>query len=117
MPAAGEPVYLVRRDLGRARDESPLHRVEALTSLRDLGPAILDVAGDIKTLGLEFDVLPVANYQRTSARSRRGAARLHARAAAAAGAQVGVGGGPHPRRRRADPHRPRRRPAAPPRRH
>ena len=64
MPAAGEPVYLVRRDLGRARDESPLHRVEPLTSLRDLGPAILDLAGDIKTLGLEFDVLPVANYQR-----------------------------------------------------
>ena len=64
VPAAGESVYLVRRDLGRARDESPLHRVEPLTSLRDLGPAILDVAGDIKTLGLEFDVLPVANYQR-----------------------------------------------------
>ncbi len=64
VPAAGEPVYLVRRDLGRARDESPLQRVEPLTSLRDLGPAILDVAGDIKSLGLEFDVLPVANYQR-----------------------------------------------------
>ncbi len=64
VPAAGEPVYLVRRDLGRARDESPLQRVEPLTSLRDLGPAILEVAGDIKTLGLEFDVLPVANYQR-----------------------------------------------------
>lgn len=64
VPAAGEPVYLVRRDLSRARDESPLRRVEPLTSLRDLGPAILEVAGDIKSLGLEFDVLPVANYQR-----------------------------------------------------
>jgi len=48
VPAAGEPVYLVRRDLGRARDESPLQRVEPLTSLRDLGPAILEVAGEHK---------------------------------------------------------------------
>jgi Xaa-Pro dipeptidase len=64
VPAAGEPVYLVRRDLGRARDESPLDQVEPLTSLRDLGPAILEAAGDITSLGLEFDVLPVANYQR-----------------------------------------------------
>ena len=64
VPATGEPVYLVRRDLGRARDESPLRRVEPLTSLRDLGPAIREVAGDIKSLGLEFDVLPVASYLR-----------------------------------------------------
>ena len=64
VPAAGQPVYLVRRDLARARDESPLERVEPLTSLRDLGPAIREAAGDITSLGLEFDVLPVASYLR-----------------------------------------------------
>jgi Xaa-Pro dipeptidase len=64
VPASGQPVYLVRRDLDRARDESPLERVEPLTSLRELGPAIREAAGDIKSLGLEFDVLPVANYRR-----------------------------------------------------
>ncbi len=64
VPAEGEPVYLVRRDLGRARDESPLERVEPLRSLRDLGPAVLAAAGDVRRLGLEFDVLPVASYLR-----------------------------------------------------
>jgi Xaa-Pro dipeptidase len=64
VPAEGEPVYLVRRDLGRARDESPLARVEPLRSLRELGPAVLAAAGEVRRLGLEFDVLPVANYQR-----------------------------------------------------
>ncbi len=64
VPAAGRPVYLVRRDLERARDESPLERIEPLRSLRDLGPAIREAAGDITSLGLEFDVLPVASYLR-----------------------------------------------------
>src|SRR4029079_1334077 len=64
VPAEGEPVYLVRRDLGRARDESPLAHVEPLRSLRELGPAVQAAAGEIRRLGLEFDVLPVANYQR-----------------------------------------------------
>jgi Xaa-Pro dipeptidase len=64
VPADGEPVYLVRRDLGRARDESPLERVEPLRSLRELGPAVLAAAGDVRRLGLEFDVLPVASYLR-----------------------------------------------------
>jgi Xaa-Pro dipeptidase len=64
VPAAGEPLYLVRRDLGRARDESPLERVEPLRSLRDLGSAVLAAAGDVRRLGLEFDVLPVASYLR-----------------------------------------------------
>src|SRR6476659_3339242 len=50
VPAAGEPLYLVRRDLGRARDESPLERVEPLRSLRDLGPAVLAAAGDVRRL-------------------------------------------------------------------
>ena len=64
VPAAGEPLYLVRRDLGRARDESPLGQVEPLRSLRDLGTAVSDAAGAVTRLGLELDVLPAASYLR-----------------------------------------------------
>jgi Xaa-Pro dipeptidase len=64
VPATGAPVYLVRRDLGRARDESPLADVRPLASLRDLGAAITAAAGAIACLGIEFDVLPVANLRR-----------------------------------------------------
>ena len=103
VPADGQPVYLVRRDLDRARDESPLERVEPLRSLRDLGPAIREAAGDIASLGLEFDVLPVANYLRyAEGAARRRPARLHAGSAAAARGEVGVGGRSHPGGRRAD---------------
>ena len=64
MPAAGEPVYLVRRDLGRARDESPLRAGRAAHVAARPGAGDPRGAGDITSLGLEFDVLPVANYQR-----------------------------------------------------
>jgi Xaa-Pro dipeptidase len=64
VPAEGEPVYFVRRDLGRAREESPLTRVEPLRSLRELPAAIRDAAGDVRRLGLELDVVPAASYLR-----------------------------------------------------
>jgi Xaa-Pro dipeptidase len=62
VPAQGEPVLLVRRSLERAREESPLDRVEPLGSLRDLPSAL--AAAEIKEgkLGLELDVLPAAQY-------------------------------------------------------
>jgi Xaa-Pro dipeptidase len=65
VPAAGEPVLLVRRDLERARAESALRRVEPFTSLRAL-PAALASLGlpERSRLGLELDVLPVASYLR-----------------------------------------------------
>lgn len=67
VPAAGEPALLVRRNLERARRESPLDRVEPLRSLRDL-PAAVAAAGIAGgRLGLELDVLPAAAYLRYAA--------------------------------------------------
>lgn len=60
VPAAGEPVLLVRRVLERARRESALERIEPLTSLRQLP----DVVGRVRTIGMELDVLPVSLFQR-----------------------------------------------------
>ena len=61
VPAAGEPVLLVRRDLERARAESALHRIEPFSSLRAL-PAAFAAVGlpERLRLGLELDVLPAA---------------------------------------------------------
>jgi Xaa-Pro aminopeptidase len=63
VPAAGEPVLLVRRVLDRARAESPLDRIEALRSLGAL-PAALAAAGVASgaAVGLELDVLPARLY-------------------------------------------------------
>ncbi len=63
VPVAGDPVLLVRRVLERARDESPLERIEPLRSLGGL-PAALAAAGveSGATIGLELDVLPARLY-------------------------------------------------------
>jgi Xaa-Pro dipeptidase len=65
VPAEGEPLLLVRRDLERARAESALRRIEPFTSLRGL-PAAFAAAGlgERFRLGLELDVLPAASYLR-----------------------------------------------------
>ncbi len=64
VPAAGDPILLVRKDPGRAAAESPLE-VESLSSMRALPQVLprLGLAADA-TIGLELDVLPVRNYQR-----------------------------------------------------
>ncbi len=64
VPATGDPVLLVRRDLERARAESRLTRVEPLTTLRALPAALEQAAGPVRRLGLELDVLPAATYLR-----------------------------------------------------
>lgn len=65
VPAVGEPLLLVRRDPVRARAESPLARVESFSSFRNLPAALarLGIPADAR-LGLELDVLPVANFRR-----------------------------------------------------
>lgn len=65
IPVSGEPVYLVRKDYGRARMESGLKEVAPLKSLRDL-PGLLRDFGvpEAKRIGFELDVLPVALFQR-----------------------------------------------------
>jgi Xaa-Pro aminopeptidase len=58
VPAAGEPVLLVRRVLERARFESPLEQVEPLTSLR----ALADRLGGARRIGMELDIMPVSLF-------------------------------------------------------
>ncbi|CAA9530506.1 MAG: Xaa-Pro aminopeptidase [uncultured Thermoleophilia bacterium] len=64
VPATGEPLLLVRRDVDRARAESRLRSIEPLTSLRGLPDAVRRAAGHVRRLGLELDVLPAAAYLR-----------------------------------------------------
>ncbi len=65
VPALGQPVYFVRKDVSRARRESPIGRIESFNSLRDL-PAGLTKFGLAlpKRVGFEFDVLPVSIFER-----------------------------------------------------
>jgi len=65
IPSEGEPMYFVRKDLARARRESPLSRIEAFTTMREL-PGALARHGyrNPKSLGFEWDVMPVSLYER-----------------------------------------------------
>lgn len=63
IPAAGEPLLMVRKSLARARAESSLPLIVPLRSPREI-PDLLS-AHDLrmgKVLGLELDVLPAALY-------------------------------------------------------
>jgi Xaa-Pro aminopeptidase len=63
VPAEGSPLLLIRRELERAKMESPLLRVFGMGSLRAL-PEALSVHGYARpgSLALELDVLPVREY-------------------------------------------------------
>ena len=63
LPVSGDPVYLVRKDYGRARMESGLKNVAPLKSLRDL-PDQLSEFGlpAAKRIGFELDVLPTTMF-------------------------------------------------------
>jgi Xaa-Pro dipeptidase len=63
LPAQEEPVFLARKNLERAMEESSLTNIVALSSSKEI-PTLLterDVSPP-QTLGLEMDVLPAANY-------------------------------------------------------
>ncbi|MDQ3994097.1 MAG: Xaa-Pro peptidase family protein [Actinomycetota bacterium] len=62
VPADGEPVLFVRKTLSRAREESPLERVEPLRSLHELSAALGSCGLERGRLGLELDVVPAALY-------------------------------------------------------
>lgn len=65
VPLEGEAVLMVRRELERAKVDSPLEDVVPLRSLRELPCIIRDHWGRLpETMGLEFDVLPVKEYFR-----------------------------------------------------
>lgn len=63
VPAQGEPLLLVRKDVARARAESPLARIEAIRSPKEI-PGLLAANGLAapQALGLEMDVLPANLY-------------------------------------------------------
>jgi Xaa-Pro dipeptidase len=65
VPAHGQPLYLVRKDFGRARMESGLKEVLPFASMKDI-PRILADYGypEPQRIGMEFDVLPVNFFER-----------------------------------------------------
>ena len=68
LPLEGKPLLMVKRELQRARIESPLEEVVGLASHGDLPAMIRDHLGTMpKTLGLEFDILPVKDFLRYEA--------------------------------------------------
>ncbi len=65
LPLVGKPLLMIRRELERARVESPLEGVMAIRSFRDLPPLIHNHYGKLpQNLGLEMDILPVKDYFR-----------------------------------------------------
>lgn len=65
VPASGQPLFMVRKDAGRARMESGLREVIPFGSIKDI-PTILAQYRypEPKRIGLELDVLPVNFYER-----------------------------------------------------
>jgi Xaa-Pro dipeptidase len=64
VPAKGEPILLVKKDLSRARTESPLSRIESLPFLAGLDQALIRHGYSLpERLGLELDVLPYNTFQ------------------------------------------------------
>lgn len=65
VPAAGQPLFMVRKEAARARMESGLKEVIPFKSMKDI-PSILAEYGysEPKRIGLELDVLPVNFYQK-----------------------------------------------------
>ena len=65
LPAYGEPLYLVRKDFGRARMESGLRQVLPLSSNKQLFALLREQGIALpKTVAMELDVLPVLHYRR-----------------------------------------------------
>lgn len=64
VPAEGEACYLVSKSFERAKMETPLSGVEYQQSFRQLPARVHEIAGAVKKMGLELDVLPAALYFR-----------------------------------------------------
>ncbi len=64
VPAAGEPLLMVRRDLTRAEEQSPIRPVVPLRSLSELASAVTSACGNEhpRRVGMELDVLPAALF-------------------------------------------------------
>jgi len=63
LPVKGKPLLMIKREVERARVESPLKGVVPLKSIRDLPAMIDNHYGRLpETIGLELDLLPVRDY-------------------------------------------------------
>jgi Xaa-Pro dipeptidase len=65
IPASGEPLYMVRRDLTRARMECGLKEIVPFKSPKDVPALLADFNYSLpKKTGMELDVVPVSLYDR-----------------------------------------------------
>jgi Xaa-Pro aminopeptidase len=65
VPLEGNPLLMIKRELERAKVESPIEGAVAFKSLRDIPSLIKTYWHKLpRSLGLEFDVLPVNDYFR-----------------------------------------------------
>jgi Xaa-Pro aminopeptidase len=63
VPSEGEPVLFIKRYFPRARKESALNQMIPIDSFRDIPACLMDHFRILpRTLGLEFDVMPVTEY-------------------------------------------------------
>jgi Xaa-Pro dipeptidase len=63
LPLEGRPLLLIKKELERAKIESPLKDVVRINSVQDLPELIRNHHGNLPyNLGLELDVLPVKDY-------------------------------------------------------
>jgi len=63
VPTDGKPLLMVKREVERARLESPLEAIVEIKSIRDLPSLIYNHWGRLpQTIGLELDVFPVNDY-------------------------------------------------------
>ena len=63
IPLEGRPLLMIKRELERAKVESPIKEIVPLRSNREIPSLIRSHMGEVqKNVGLELDVLPVRDY-------------------------------------------------------
>ncbi|NWG03710.1 MAG: aminopeptidase P family protein [Syntrophaceae bacterium] len=63
LPLEGKPLLLIKRELERAKIESPINNVVPLKTIREVPSLVQKHFGKLpQNLGLEMDVLPVKDY-------------------------------------------------------
>ena len=65
VPSEGKSVLLVKKNLERAKEESPMDNIVSLDSLKEINTLLQSYGyGPFKRLGFELDVLPASQYLR-----------------------------------------------------
>jgi Xaa-Pro aminopeptidase len=63
IPQTGDPLLMVKKDVERAKSESPLKHIISIKSPKEIPDRLEDIGyKGFKKVGLEFDVLPVSLY-------------------------------------------------------